>query len=159
MGLIPQRISTFLGQHGVSYNALYHRADATALQTAANTHTPAAQFAKTVVLSSDGRYLMAILPAHHFVDLVALRRALGAHTLTLATEDELEVLYPECEPGAMPPFGALYHLPAYVSAALAEQDIITFNAGTHDEAICMAYRDFARLVQPHILSFSALHSP
>lgn len=76
------------------------------------------------------------------------------HTVNLATEDELEALYPDCERGAMPPFGTLYHMPVYVSTAVAESKTITFNAGTHDEAIRMTYDDFARLMQPYVVDFS-----
>jgi Ala-tRNA(Pro) deacylase len=97
---------------------------------------------------------MAVLPAHREVDLEALRRALNAQVVNLASEEELEVLYPDCEPGAMPPFGSLYHMPVYLSADLSSSETITFNAGTHVEAIRMAYQDFLRLAQPQMLSFS-----
>lgn len=68
MSVIPQRINAFLGQHQVSYDVIYHRHDETAQETAADTHTPGGQFAKTVTLWADGRYLIAVLPAHHKVD-------------------------------------------------------------------------------------------
>jgi Ala-tRNA(Pro) deacylase len=138
----------------VRYDVIHHQRDYTAPAAAADTHTPGRQFAKTVALWADGRYLMAVLPAHHTVDLGALRKTLGAQTVNLASEDELEALYPDCEPGAMPPFGPLYHMPVYVSDELPQNDTITFNAGTHAEAIRMAYRDFARLVQPHVVALS-----
>lgn len=154
MAAIPQRINAFLGQQNVSYEVIAHRRDATAQEVAADTHTPGATFAKTVTLWVDGRYLMVVLPAHHQVDLVALRHVLAAHTVNLATEDELDSLYPDCEVGAMPPFGALYHMSVYMSDALADSDTITFNAGTHDEAIRMKYSDFVRLVHPHVFALS-----
>ncbi|MGA2192837.1 MAG: YbaK/EbsC family protein, partial [Nitrospirota bacterium] len=66
-------------------------------------------------------------------------------------EDEFKNLFPDCEPGAMPPFGNLYGIPVYVDRSLAEDKNIVFNAGTYYEAVRMSYSDFERLVRPSYL--------
>jgi len=78
----------------------------------------------------------------------------GDSTATLASEHEFEELFPDCELGAMPPFGNLYGMDVYVSGSLTEDEEIAFNAGSHSELIRMAFRDFERLVHPKIVHFS-----
>jgi Ala-tRNA(Pro) deacylase len=101
----------------------------------------------------DGTIVMAVLPAKHRVDLEALRAACLAGKVELATEHEFAKLFPNCEEGAMPPFGNLYGVPVYVEKSLAEDEEIAFNACSHSELIQLAYKDFARLVKPTIASF------
>ena len=97
---------------------------------------------------------MAVLPASYRVRLDVLKELTGAKTIELANEMEFKYLFPECEIGAMPPFGNLYDMEVFVAASLAEDTEIAFNAGTHVELIRMAYADFERLVQPVVLAFS-----
>jgi len=98
---------------------------------------------------------MAVLPASAKVDFSVLRETLRAKELRLAKEAEFEGLFPDSEVGAMPPFGNLYGLPVYADESLASDRAILFNAGTHQGAIRMSYRDFARLAEPQICSFAA----
>jgi Ala-tRNA(Pro) deacylase len=79
-----------------------------------------------------------------------MARAIGADDVRLASEAEMENLLPDCEVGAAPPFGELFELPTYASPLLAEDEQITFNAGTHRDAVRMAWADYERLVRPRI---------
>jgi Ala-tRNA(Pro) deacylase len=97
---------------------------------------------------------MAVLPADRKVVLQDLRDITGAENVAFATEKEFQQLFPDCEVGAMPPFGNLYGLDVFVAPSLAEDDQIGFNAGTHTEVIQMAYRDFDRLVKPIVMAFT-----
>jgi Ala-tRNA(Pro) deacylase len=97
---------------------------------------------------------LAVLPAPRQVDLARLKKALGARKVELAGEDEFRERFPECEVGAMPPFGNLYALPVYVAEELTADEVIAFNAGTHTELVRMAYADFARLVTPQVVEFA-----
>lgn len=151
MSELPKRLHDFLEKRGVKYEVIHHRRDFTAQQTAADTHTPGREFAKAVFLCLDGKYAMAVLPAHRKVDLEALRTILGANEVRLATEDEIERLCPDCEVGAAPPFGNLYEIPVYMSEELTRDEQITFNAGTHEDAIRMSFRDYRELTQPHVI--------
>src|SRR6516164_8821059 len=98
---------------------------------------------------------MAVLPASYQVDLLALKKATGVQDAALASEREFKQHFPDCETGAMPPFGNLYGIPVYVDDTLTEDKEIAFNAGSHYELIKMAYLDFERLVGPEVMSFSS----
>jgi Ala-tRNA(Pro) deacylase len=148
------RLKTFLDQERVSYHDIPHETEYTSQETAEGTHTPGHKFAKTLVVRLDGRFAVVVLPAHHRLDLDKLRSALGAPDAELAKEDEMKRLFPDAEVGAEPPFGNLYGLPVLVSSALAAEDWITMNAGTHQDALRMKVADFLRLVQPSILALS-----
>jgi Ala-tRNA(Pro) deacylase len=97
---------------------------------------------------------MAVVPAPRKVDLNLLREVAGADEAKLATESEFQSRFPDCETGAMPPFGNLYGLDVYVAPALAEDESIAFNAGSHTEILRLAYRDFARLVKPKVVKIT-----
>ena len=72
----------------------------------------------------------------------------------MATEDEIEWLYPDCETGAMPPFGPLYRQLVFVDRRLTNHDDIAFNAGTFDDAVVMRVADFMALTKPVVGSFA-----
>ena len=149
------RLKSYLDEERVSYHDIPHETQYTSQETAANTHTPGRKFVKTVVVRYQGHFAFVVLPAHHRLDLAKLRTALDVSEVALATEDEMKRLIPDAEVGAEPPFGNLYRLPVFSSSALSQDDWITFNAGTHRDAIRMRYPDFVRLVQPSELPTSA----
>ena len=97
---------------------------------------------------------MAVLPASQRVDLERLKEAAQAQRVEIAGEQEFKDMFPECEVGAMPPFGNLYEMQVFASAALAEDEEIAFNAGSHTELIRVSYDDFERLVQPKVFTHS-----
>jgi Ala-tRNA(Pro) deacylase len=154
MSEIVKRLHELLDDSGVEYEIIHHRQDVTAEQTAADTHTSKREFAKTVFVWVDGQYALAVLPATHFVSVSKLERGLDASEVRLASEFEMGDLCLDCEVGAAPPFGNLYDLPVYVCPVLAQDERITFNAGTHQDAVRMRYADFERLVQPKIVPMS-----
>ena len=98
--------------------------------------------------------MLAVLPAAPHANLEKLASLLGK-PVRLASEQEFSSLFPDCELGAMPPFGSLYNLRVYVDESLAADENIVFNAGTHRDAIRMRYLDFARLVKPTVCSFAS----
>lgn len=154
---IAKRLREFLEDNGVEYERIHHHRDYTAMETAAHTHTPGKQFAKAVIVKVHGSYAMAVLPSNHVVDPERMAAALGGAKVELASEEEFVGLCPDCEAGAIPPFGNLYGIDVYVSPALAANEWITCVAGHHAEAIRLAYRDFERLVEPKALDLSVVH--
>jgi Ala-tRNA(Pro) deacylase len=108
-----------------------------------------------VIVKLDERSVMTVLPSNWKVDLHRLRDVFFMNHIRLASEDELKVLFPDCEVGAMPPFGNLYGLDVYVDRSLTEDDEIVFQAGTHTDTIRMRYADFAELVHPRVAEFHA----
>ncbi len=149
-----QRLKEFLDSNKVKYVAISHSQAFTAQEIAASAHIPGRQLAKTVMVTLDGDMAMAVLPATDRVDLKLLKKAAGVKKAKLAGEREFKDLFPDCEIGAMPPFGNLYDLEVYVAASLTEGEEIAFNAGSHTELIRMAYADFERLVRPRIVRLS-----
>jgi len=150
-----QKLKEFLDSKGVKYVLITHSPAVTAQEIAASAHVPGKELAKTVMVKLDGKMAMAVLPASFGVDFGVLAKAAGAKKAVLATEGEFGDLFPECELGAMPPFGNLYGMPVFVDSDLAEDEAIAFNAGSHKELVQMAYKDFERLVQPKMADFAA----
>jgi Ala-tRNA(Pro) deacylase len=103
----------------------------------------------------DASMAMLALPANLRVNLTKAAEALGSREVRLAHEDEFQAAFPDCDVGAMPPFGNLYRLKTYVDESLSDEETIVFNAGTHEDTVHMKYADFERLVQPARASFAS----
>jgi Ala-tRNA(Pro) deacylase len=144
----------YLESHGVTYTHIQHPKAYTAQEIAAVAHVPGDQLAKTVMVKIDGELAMAVLPASFRVNLDRLKALTGAGRVELASEREYRERFPDCEVGAMPPFGNLYGVPVYAAENLAEQMEITFCGGEHGELVRVAFADFNRLVQPKVLDFA-----
>ena len=145
-----EKTREFLDSHYVKYITISHSPAFTAQEIAASAHIPGKELAKTVMVKIDGTMAMAVLPASAKVDFELLQDVAGADEVELATEKEFADLFPECEVGAMPPFGNLYDMAVYVADTLADDAEIAFNAGTHSELIRIAYQDYERLVRPTV---------
>ena len=148
-----KKIKQFLDEHKVKYTIISHSAAYTAREIAQSAHIPGRELAKTVVVDIDDKKVMVVQPATSMVHLGRLKKAIGATNVSLAEEKDFQNLFPDCEIGAMPPFGNLYDMDVYVSESLTLDDEIAFNAGSHTELIRLAYSDFASLVEPKVISF------
>lgn len=147
-------LTKFLDDNKVKYVTIRHSIAYTAQQIAESAHIPGDEMAKTVMVKLDDRMAMAVLRGTDKVDLDLLRGAAGVKHAELATEVQFQGSFPGVELGAMPPFGNLYDMPVYVDEALAKDERIAFNAGTHSELIQLDYADFERLVKPTVANFS-----
>jgi Ala-tRNA(Pro) deacylase len=150
---ISRTLNAYLDHERVHYDVLPHPEAFRALAIAQTLHTPEKQMAKVVIVKVQERFVMTVLPASWNVDLHRLRTVFATHQVRLATEDEITGLFPDCELGAMPPFGNLYGLPVFVDQSLTEDEEIVFQAGTHSDAIRMRYWDFASLTFPVVEEF------
>jgi Ala-tRNA(Pro) deacylase len=154
--MVLDRLTDYLDAHKLKYVLIQHSPAFTAREVAVSAHIPFREVAKTVVLTVDNtRHLLAVLPATEMVDMYALRDVLGTIAVRLTSESEFNALFPDCEVGAMPPFGNLFKMDVIVSESLTEDEEIAFNAGSHRDLVKMSYIDFERLVHPKILPFSA----
>jgi Ala-tRNA(Pro) deacylase len=153
------RLREYLDSHHIRYMVISHSVAYTAQGIAALAHIPGRELAKTVVVRLDGTLALAVLPASHQVDLALLEAAAGAKTAELASELEFKSRFPDCETGAMPPFGNLYDLPVFADESLSHDQEIAFNAGSHRELIRLAWEDFARLVQPRVVRLLRVAKP
>lgn len=151
---LAQKLRVFLDENHVGYTHTVHPLAFTAREVASVEHVPAREFAKTVILSGDHGYTMAVIPAARLVDFQEVRLALGLAHARLATESELKQVFPDCDLGAMPPFGNLYDMPVFLDSSLATEPVIAFNAGTHRDVVHMRIEDYRRLVKPSIVSLA-----
>lgn len=149
-----KKLKEFLDQKGIKYVSLTHSPAYTAQEVAASAHITGREMAKTVIVELDGQLAMAVLPANRKVVLQDLRELTGSERVRFASEEEFRKAFPDCETGAMPPFGNLYGMEVFVAESLFENEEISFNAGSHTEIFRLAMRDFDRLVQPKVLSFT-----
>jgi Ala-tRNA(Pro) deacylase len=150
---IAPTLNAYLDHEHVHYDLLPHPKAFRAAEIAHTLQTPEKEMAKVVIVKVDERFVMTVLPASWNVDLHRLRAVFPTRHVRLARESEITGLFPDCEVGAMPPFGTLYGLPVYVDQSLAEDKEIVFQAGTHSDAIRMRYMDFSALVFPVIAEF------
>lgn len=149
-----KRMKKLLDDRGVRYVILRHSPAYTAQAVAASAHVPAKEMAKTVMIRADGEPAMAVLPASYQVNFDELRESLGVAHVSLMSENEFRGRFPDCETGAMPPFGNLYDMPVYVAKSLAEDEYIAFSAGNHHEVVIMQYADYEKVVRPKVMKFS-----
>ena len=152
---ILKKLKDYLEQNQVSYELGYHVRVYTAQEIAAAQHIPGKELAKVVMVKADGRMVMLVLPASYRVDTKKLKKVLKCKKLGISKEKDFEELFPDCEIGAMPPFGKLYHLEVWVDQVLTEDEFIVFQAGSHVETLRIKYSDYARLVNPKVGDFSA----
>jgi Ala-tRNA(Pro) deacylase len=147
---LNDRARALLDSAHVDYETLPHREAFTAQGVAAASHVSGWQLAKVVVASAGGNPVMAVLPASCRLDLGKLSRVSGRSDLGLLSETELKRLFPDCEAGAMPPFGEPYGVPVFVDTCLARADDVVFQAGNHHEVVRMRYADYERLASARL---------
>jgi Ala-tRNA(Pro) deacylase len=149
-----RKLKEFLDREKIKYVSIIHSTAYTAQEVAASAHITGRELAKTIIVELDGQMAMAVLPANRKIVLQDLREVTGSDQVKFACEEEFKKQFPDCETGAMPPFGNLYGMDVYVAEALTQNDQIAFNAGSHTEVIKLTYKDFERLVQPKVVSFT-----
>ncbi|MBP1682844.1 MAG: YbaK/prolyl-tRNA synthetase associated region [Ignavibacteriaceae bacterium] len=149
-----KKLKAFLDENKVKYISIQHSSAYTAQEIAALAHIPGKDLAKTVIIKIDGKMAMAVLPASYKVSFDNLKSALGVNEVRLAYEQEFIDKFPDCEVGAMPPFGNIYGMEVFVAESLAEEEEIAFNACNHTELIKMSFSDFEKLVKPKRIKFS-----
>lgn len=148
------KLKEFLDSHEIKYQLISHPTTYTAQLTAASSHVPPEILAKTVMVVIDGNFAMAVVPAPKRVDLTILHSSVGAQTVRLASELEFKEKFPDCEAGAMPPFGNLYGMQVFVDESVAAQREMAFTCGMHTETLRLKTEDFIRLVEPVVLKMS-----
>lgn len=149
-----EKLEAYLRESGIAFQVQHHPLAYTAQAVAASEHIPGKTLAKVVMMFADENLVMLVMPAPHKVDVDRAELVLGVKKARLALEEEFAEKFPDCEVGAMPPFGNLYDLPVYVDEALSENETIVFQAGTHTDTMSMKFKDFDRLVRPSIVDLA-----
>jgi len=153
-----QRCLDFLDRNRIIYSHSIHAPAYTARDVASAERMPARNVAKTVVYAGDNKFGMVVVPADCVVNFVEVARLMGLTHVRLATEPEMAQLFPRSELGAMPPLREFGAMPILVDEAVAADEFIAFNAGTHSDVIHMSFADFRRLVNPLIAAFAIKES-
>jgi Ala-tRNA(Pro) deacylase len=146
----------YLQEHRTVFEVVSHADAFDASHVAQATGTPGREVAKAVLLRANHgyRYIVAVLPSTHRIDLEALSRALGGAHVELATEIEVGQRCPDCEFGVLSPFGSQYGAETIVDKSLAQDEQIVFEGNTHHEAIRMKYGDFCKIENPSVAEFA-----
>jgi Ala-tRNA(Pro) deacylase len=147
-------LQSYLDRFNVRYLKTEHPVAYTAQSLAQAEHVSGHQVIKPVLVEADGQMIMCALPACGRIDLDALRDNLEADSVRLVDEQSLKEVFRDCEIGAEPPIGALFGLPTIADESLLTQHNVTFQAGTHHEAVTMSMDDYRRLAQPGIGKFA-----
>ncbi|HYG97903.1 MAG TPA: YbaK/EbsC family protein [Terriglobales bacterium] len=153
-----RKLKEFLDSQNIHYSSIPHSTAYTAQGIAAVTHISGKELAKTVIVKLDNELAMAVLPASQQVDMDMLKAATGAKSAATASEREFREKFPDCETGAMPPFGNLYNMKVFVEESLTKDREIAFNAGSHNELIRLAFVDYLRAVNPTVLKFGTVRT-
>ena len=143
-----QRLMHYLNENNVNYETMEHPTAYTSQEIAEKAHIKGKTMAKTVMVKVDGQLTMAVLPGNDMLDIALFQKACGGTNIELVKENEFSDQFPDCELGAMPPFGNLYNMKVWVDVDLAKDERIAFNAGNHHELCLMSYNDFEKLVEP-----------
>lgn len=151
---VTERLLAFLRANGATFTVLTHAPVRTSGEAAAARGTPLEQGAKALVCRADDRIVLIVLPADRRLDSHAFRRERGARSVRMVSAEELRALT-GLEPGAVPPFGALFGLPTFVDARLLDQPRIAFNAGSRTTSLILPTADYARLAEATVGHFAA----
>ncbi len=144
----------YLQSNKVEFQVLEHDPAFSAHDVAAVSHVPESEMAKAVLIKIDDHFWMAVLRADQRINPQMIRRVFGAKNVQLAHEKDLGMLFPDCQIGAMPPFGNLYGLPVLIEERLADDEDILFSACTHTKSIRMKFKDFRHLAKPVVAGFA-----
>lgn len=145
----------YLKSNKVKFQLRHHPARFTAQEVAAAEHITGEEVAKVVIVKAGEKFAMFVLPATCVLEMAEVRKVLGAKESRLATEEEIGQLFPDCQIGAMPPFGAEYGLDMYVDNHLAADPEVLIPACTHEDAVLMAWQDYQRLAKPKVAAFAS----
>ncbi len=154
MSTCEEKLINYFVDNHIPFETLKHHHAFTAQEIAAEQKVPGRQMAKVVMVKVDDRLAMLVMPATYRIHFRKLAIVTGCEGVRLAEEKEFEALFPDCDTGAMPPFGNLYQIPIYVDKSLTQDREIVFNAGTHDDTMKVRLNDYVQLAHPIVADFA-----
>lgn len=131
----------YLDDRAINYDVLTHRHTTSAAHTAEASRIPGDCLAKGVLLRSEAGYLVAVVPSTCRVRLSEVA-SLFDRNFELASEDEMAVLFKDCELGALPPLGSAYGVSMVVDDRLETPEDIYLEAGDHVSLVHLTRRQF-----------------
>ncbi len=143
---IAARLLKALREGNVAYETVSHPKTYSSAETATAAHIDDAHIAKTVVLKDEQGYLLAVIPASEWLNLDRLRDELNRE-LHLASEEEADELFQDCQSGAFPPLGKAYGTETVLDEALTSLAKVYFEAGDHELLIAVTSDQFQTLMK------------
>lgn len=154
---VPEWIKEYLDEKEVRYEEHHHRPAYTTQEVAAAEHVSGYHVAKVVVaIAEEELPVLLVLPAPSQVDIGLAKTSLGFEELRLATEAEIAKHCPDCEVGAVPPLRHWEGVDVCMDRSMAHFGKFLFQAGTHEDAILMQFKDWLKLVEPRTADFARL---
>jgi Ala-tRNA(Pro) deacylase len=138
-------LAQYLAERGVEYDVVEHPHAVTASQSARTGRISLNRLAKAVVLKGEDGFMLAVLPASSHIQFGRLRKQLGAD-MDMASEEQIETLFLDCEPGAVPALGAAYGLKVIVDDSLANEPEIYLEGGDHASLVHISGSTFQKLL-------------
>lgn len=148
------QLEKMLADRGIRCEVHHHPTAYTSQRLAQVEHVSGYDVAKPVIVKGDRGFVMCVLPAPKHVDLDRVADALGDNHVRMATEAEMEQLFPDCELGAEPPIGALFGMPTIMDPALRDDEYLVMQAGTHTDAVRLRREDWERLCAPQVAAIT-----
>jgi len=152
-----QKVKKFLEENNIQYEVIKHSPTYSAQNTAHTVHVHGKDMIKTVIIKIDGKLTMLALTANEKINYTVLKLIFENQEVELASENEFKNYFPDCETGAMPPFGKLYGMDEIISKELTKDEEIVFNAGSHTELIRMKFHDYDHLIHPRVVDMKNYH--
>ncbi len=147
------RVSQYLSDQHIAFEEMVHPPAYTSQKLARFLHISGRQVVKSILLKGPGGFFVAVLPAAQHIDLPRLGEQMG-DAIRLATVEELYERFPDCEWGALMPFGRLYGMATILEASIPLDATIVFEAQRHAVAIRMQCRDYVHLEHPSRMCFA-----
>jgi Ala-tRNA(Pro) deacylase len=138
-------LAQYLAGHGVKYDVVEHPQTATALESARTSHIPLERLAKAVLLKADHGFVLAVLPASGHIQFDRIREQLGPD-VDMASEEQIEALFHDCEPGAVPALGPAYGLKVIIDDSLTNEPEVYFEGGDHASLVHVSGSTFRQLL-------------
>ena len=102
--------------------------------------------AKAVIVKDAGGFAMVIIPGSSWLRLEALDEETGRQ-FRLADEREVDTLFPDCRPGAVPPVGPAYAMETFLDERLTTLANVYFEAGDHEHLLHVGSEAFLALLK------------
>lgn len=146
----PQKLAKYLEKNKIKHRILEHKTVYTAYDTAATLGKKLNEIAKSLLVSADKNYYLAILPADHNLDFKKLAELLAKatgqkiKTVKIPGEDAMKKLL-KVKAGAMSAFGGLHKLPVVMEKRLAKAKKSIFASGGFNHSVEMGVKDFIKM--------------
>ncbi|HTY67959.1 MAG TPA: YbaK/EbsC family protein [Alphaproteobacteria bacterium] len=142
---VAATIVRYLNDQQVAFDVVKHRDTGSARASARTSHIPDERLAKAVVLRDHHGFWVAVLPASSRIELGKVA-ALLSEPVDLANEEQVEPLFSDCLPGAVPALGTAYGLKTIVDDSLGEQSDVYFEGGDHQSLVHVSGPNFRKLM-------------